>query len=84
MTAQNFNRRLKVILKEYKVRYIGNGSSHLLRKSFVVGAIRKGFETGDYLSLVKVSKLVGHRNVSTTIRYTNFETSQAFALYELS
>jgi integrase len=84
MTAQNFNRRLKLILKEYKVRYIGNCSSHILRKSFVVGAIRKGFETGDYLSLVKVSKLVGHRNVSTTIRYTNFETSQAFALYELS
>jgi integrase len=84
MSIQNFNRRLKKIMANYKVRYIGNCSSHLLRKSWVVGAIRKGFEAGDHLSLVKVSKLVGHSNVSTTLRYTNFETSQAYALYELS
>ena len=84
MSIQNFNRRLKKIMTQYKVRYIGNCSSHLLRKSWVVGAIRKGFESGDHLSLVKVSKLVGHSNVSTTLRYTNFETAQAFSLYELS
>lgn len=84
MTVQNFNRRLKRIMANYKVRYIGNCSSHLLRKSWVVGAIRKGFESGDHLSLVKVSKLVGHSNVSTTLRYTNFETTQAFGLFELS
>jgi integrase len=84
MSIQNFNRRLKKIMVNYKVRYIGNCSSHLLRKSWVVGAIRKGFETGDHLSLVKVSKLVGHSNVSTTLRYTNFETTQAFSLYELN
>lgn len=84
MSIQNFNRRLKRIMTNYKVRYIGNCSSHLLRKSWVVGAIRKGFESGDHLSLVKVSKLVGHSNVSTTLRYTNFETTQAFSLYELS
>jgi len=83
MSIQNFNRRLKLIMTDYKVRYVGNCSSHLLRKSWVVGAIRKGFEGGDHLSLVKVSKLVGHSNVSTTLRYTNFETSQAFSLYEL-
>lgn len=83
MTIQNFNRRLKLILAGYKVRYIGNGSSHLLRKTFVVGAIKQGFSGGDHLSLVKVSKLIGHSNVSTTLRYTNFETSQAFSLYEL-
>jgi len=83
MSIQNFNRRLKRIMTNYKVRYIGNCSSHLLRKSWVVGAIRKGFEGGDHLSLVKVSKLVGHSNVATTLRYTNFETSQAFSLYEL-
>lgn len=83
MTIQNFNRRLKLILADYKVRYIGNCSSHLLRKSWVVGAIKKGFESGDHLSLVKVSKLIGHSNVSTTLKYTNFETSQAFSLYEL-
>jgi len=83
MSIQNFNRRLKGIISEYKVRYIGNCSSHILRKSWVVGAIRKGFEGGDHLSLVKVSKLVGHSNVATTLRYTNFETSQAFSLYEL-
>jgi integrase len=83
MSIQNFNRRLKLIMTDYKVRYVGNCSSHILRKSWVVGAIRKGFEGGDHLSLVKVSKLVGHSNVSTTLRYTNFETSQAFSLYEL-
>jgi len=83
MSIQNFNRRLKLIMTDYKVRYVGNCSSHLLRKSWVVGAIRKGFEGGDHLSLVKVSKLVGHSNVATTLRYTNFETSQAFSLYEL-
>jgi len=83
MSIQNFNRRLKLIMTDYKVRYVGNCSSHLLRKSWVVGAIRKGFEGGDHLSLVKVSKLVGHSNVSTTLRYTNFKTSQAFSLYEL-
>lgn len=83
MTIQNFNRRLKILMADYKVRYIGNCSSHLLRKSWVVGAIRKGFENGDHLSLVKVSRLVGHSNVSTTLRYTNFELSQSYSLYEL-
>ena len=84
MTVQCFNRILKDIMKEYKVRYIGNCSSHLLRKSWVVGSIKKGFENGDHLSLIKVSRLIGHSNVSTTLRYTNFETSQALGLYELS
>ena len=84
MTVQCFNRLLKGIMKEYKVRYNGNCSSHLLRKSWVVGSIKKGFENGDHLSLIKVSRLIGHSNVSTTLRYTNFETSQALSLYELS
>lgn len=84
MTVQCFNRILKGIMKVYKVKYIGNCSSHLLRKSWVVGSIKKGFENGDHLSLVKVSRLVGHSNVSTTLRYTNFETSQSFGLFELS
>jgi integrase len=84
MTVQSFNRILKGILKEYKVKYIGNPSSHMLRKSWVVGSIKKGFENGDHLSLIKVSRLVGHSNVSTTLRYTNFETSSALSLFELS
>jgi integrase len=84
MTVQCFNRILKEIMKEYKVRYIGNCSSHLLRKSWVVGSIKKGFENGDHLSLIKVSRLIGHSNVSTTLRYTNFETNAALSLYELS
>jgi integrase len=83
MTVQYFNRILKGIMKEYKVKYIGNCSSHLLRKSWVVGSIKKGFENGDHLSLVKVSRLVGHSNISTTLRYTNFEASQSFGLFEL-
>ena len=56
----------------------------MLRKSWVVGAIKKGFQDGDHLSLVKVSRLIGHSNVSTTLRYTNFETTAALGLYELS
>ena len=84
MSIQYFNRILKGIMKEYKVKYIGNCSSHLLRKSWVVGSIKKGFENGDHLSLIKVSRLVGHSNVSTTLKYTNFETSQSFGLFELS
>ena len=84
MCVQTFNRILKDIMKEYKVKYIGNCSSHLLRKSWVVGSIKKGFENGDHLSLIKVSRLIGHSNVSTTLRYTNFETSQSFSLFELS
>lgn len=83
MSIQSFNRILKEIMTEYKVRYIGNCSSHMLRKSFVVGSIKKGFEQGDHLSLVKVSRLIGHSNIATTLRYTNFETSQALSLYEL-
>ncbi len=84
MSVQSFNRILKTIMKEYKVKYIGNPSSHMLRKSWVVGSIKKGFENGDHLSLVKVSRLVGHSNVSTTLRYTNFETTSALGLFELS
>ena len=84
MSIQSFNRILKGIMKEYKVKYIGNPSSHMLRKSWIVGSIRKGFQDGDHLSLVKVSRLVGHSNVSTTLRYTNFETSSALGLFELS
>lgn len=84
MSIQYFNRILKGIMKDYKVKYIGNCSSHLLRKSWVVGSIKKGFENGDHLSLIKVSRLVGHANISTTLKYTNFETSQSFGLFELS
>lgn len=84
MSIQCFNRILKQLLKEYKVRFIGNCSSHLLRKSFVVGSIKKGFENGDFLSLQKVSFLIGHSNINTTLRYSNFEASQSFGLYELS
>ena len=84
MCVQTFNRILKGIMKEYKVKFIGNCSSHILRKSWVVGSIKKGFENGDHLSLVKVSRLIGHSNVSTTLRYTNFETSQSLGLFELS
>ena len=83
MSIQSFNRILKNIMTEYKVRYIGNCSSHMLRKSFVVGSIKKGFEQGDHLSLIKVSRLIGRSNVATTLRYTNFETSQALSLYDL-
>lgn len=83
MTTQTFNRKLKSILTKYRVRYIGNCSSHLLRKSWVVGTIKKGFENGDHLSLVKVSRLIGHSNVTTTLRYTNFEVNQSFGLFEL-
>ena len=83
MSIQYFNMLLKGILKEYKVRYIGNPSSHMLRKSWVVGSIKKGFQDGDHLSLIKVSRLIGHSNVSTTLRYTNFETSTALGLFEL-
>jgi integrase len=84
MTIQCFNRILKDMMKEYKVRYIGNCSSHLLRKSWVVGSIKKGFEMGDPLSLIKVSRLINHSSVSCTLRYANFETSQALSLYELA
>ena len=84
MSIQYFNRILKGIMKDYKVKCIGNCSSHLLRKSWVVGSIKKGFENGDHLSLIKVSRLVGHSNISTTLKYTNFETSQSFGLFELS
>ncbi len=83
MSIQNFNRLLKRILNEYGIRYIGNCSSHLLRKSWVVGAIKKGFDNGDSLSLIKVSRLVGHSNINTTLRYTNYETSSALGLFEL-
>ena len=41
MSIQYFNRILKGIMKEYKVKYIGNCSSHLLRKSWVVGRLRR-------------------------------------------
>lgn len=83
MTVQNFNRILRNILTDYRIRYIGNPSSHLLRKSFVVGSIKKGFEDGDHLSLIKVSRLINHSSVSVTLKYTNFETSTALGLYEL-
>lgn len=84
MCIQTFNRLLKDIIKEYKVKCVGNVSSHLLRKSFVVGSIKKGFETGDHLSLIKVSRLINHSSVSTTLKYTNFETDQMLNLYELN
>lgn len=84
MSIQTFNHLLKNTMKEYKVRCIGNISSHLLRKSFIVSAIRKGFESGDHLSLLKVSRLVLHSSVSTTIRYCNFEVSSMLSLYDLN
>lgn len=83
MSIQTFNTHLKNVMKDYGVRYIGNCSSHLLRKSWIVGAIRKGFQDGDHLSLIKVSRLV-HSNINQTLKYTNFETSSALGLFELS
>jgi len=84
MCIQSFNRLLKDIMKDYKVKCVGNVSSHLLRKSFVVGSIKKGFESGDHLSLIKVSRLINHSSVSTTLKYTNFETDTMLDLYELN
>lgn len=84
MTTQNFNLALKKIIKQYNVKTIGNTSSHLLRKSFIVSAIKKGFQAGDHLALVRVSRLIGHSNISTTMRYTNFETNSMLSLYDLS
>lgn len=83
MCVQQFNKILKEIMTDYRVKYIGNCSSHLLRKSWVVGSIKKGFQDGDHLSLIKVSRLVGHSNINTTLKYTNFETSSALGLFEL-
>ena len=67
MSVQSFNRILKTIMKDYKVKYIGNPSSHMLRKSWVVGSIKKGFENGDHLSLVKVSRLGKKQKTKRTI-----------------
>ena len=83
MTVQTFNRLLKEIMNSYKVKYVGNCSSHLLRKSWICAAIKNGVASGDGLALVKVSKLINHSSVSVTLRYTNFETSTALSLYEL-
>ena len=83
MSIQTFNFLLKGIINQYKVKTIGNTSSHLLRKSFIVGAIRKGYENGDHLALIRVSRLVNHSSISNTIKYTNFETSTMLDLYEL-
>lgn len=83
MSIQTFNKKLKNIMEVYGIRYIGNCSSHLLRKSWIIGAIKKGFDNGDHLSLIKVSRLVGHSNLNTTLKYTNFETSTALGLFEL-
>ncbi len=83
ITVQGFNRRLRLTLDRLKTRYKGNPSSHLLRKSCVVGMIRRGFEQGDHLSLVKVSRLINHSSINQTIKYTNFETSELSSLYEI-
>jgi len=84
MCPQTFNRILKDIMKDYRVKCIGNVSSHLLRKSFVVGSIKRGFELGDHLSLIKVSRLVNHSSVSVTLKYTNYEVDQMLNLYDLN
>lgn len=84
MSQQHFNRRLRAVMERHKVRFVGNCSSHLLRKSWVVATIKRGFEQGDHLALIKVSRLIGHSNVSTTLKYTNFELSQSYGLFELS
>ena len=81
---QTFNRILKDIMKDYRVKCIRNVSSHLLRKSFVVGSIKRGFELGDHLSLIKVSRLVNHSSVSVTLKYTNYEVDQMLNLYDLN
>lgn len=83
MSTQNFNRRLRTTLEVNNIRFKGNPSSHLLRKSFVVGTIQHGFKNGDHLSLIKVSHLINHSSVNQTIRYTNYETSEMMGLYEL-
>ncbi len=83
MSVWNFNHRLKQIFAAQDVKTMGNVSSHMLRKSFVVSSIKKGMENGDPLSLVKVSRLINHSSVKTTLYYTNFEVSTLTNLYNL-
>lgn len=83
MSVQNFNLRLRTTLDQYGIRVKGNPSSHCLRKTFVVQSIRRGFQSGDHLSLVKVSHLINHSSVSQTVKYTNYETMEMMDLYEL-
>ena len=83
MSIWNFNNRLKQTISTYGIKTMGNISSHMLRKSFVVSSIKKGMEMGDPLALVKVSRLINHSSVRTTLYYTNFEMSTLSNLYNL-
>jgi len=83
MSVNNFNVRLRRILKSNKVRVKGNPSSHLLRKSFVLASVKNGFRQGDALSLVKVSRMINHSSLSQTLSYVNFETTETLHLSEL-
>jgi len=74
------NRSLKRVFKKYKIRYSGNVSSHLFRKTFGYRVWEKKGKTIE--ALVFLQAVFGHADIETTKRYLGIEEEEILGVYD--
>jgi integrase len=78
MSVQYVNRKLKSILKEYKVK-ISKVSSHTLRKTFGRRVFELNYKSDE--ALIKLSQMFNHANTAITRRYIGIQAEAIKDIY---
>lgn len=78
MTVQYINRKLKLILKNYKVK-VSKVSSHTLRKTFGRRVYELNYKSDD--ALIKLSQMFNHANTAITRRYIGIQQETIKDIY---
>lgn len=74
------NQKLKRIFKKYNVKYTGNISSHMLRKSLGRRVMEQNKYSGE--SLILLSELFNHSSVSITKIYLGIRKEEVDSIYD--
>ncbi len=78
MTVQYVNRKMKMILKAYKVK-IHRVSSHSLRKTFGRHVFELNYKSDE--ALIKLSHMFNHANATITRRYIGIQAESIKDIY---
>lgn len=81
LTDRYMGRRIKTIFAEYEVDYVGNVSSHCLRKTFGRRVYDNAADKGEALTLLMW--IFNHRSIADTIKYLGIRADEIQAAYQL-
>jgi site-specific recombinase XerD len=78
ISVQYINRKLKLILKHYKVK-VSKVSSHTLRKTFGRRVFELNYKSDE--ALIKLSQMFNHANTAITRRYIGIQQEAIRDIY---